>query len=84
MENDVDQQQQEWRRDERYAGFSGGVAHDTIPSGADAAAIGNDACDGIDDTDGVGGANGASSCDAGSEYDGDIDRDALNLMKSDA
>ena len=74
MENDVDQQQQEWRRDERYAGFSGG----------DAEAIGKDACDGIDDTDGVSGANGASSCDAGSEYDGDIDRDALNLMKSDA
>merc|ERR1712142_608742 len=59
MENDVDQQQQEWRRDERYAGFSGG----------DAEAIGNDACGGIDDTDGVSGANGASSCDAGSEYD---------------
>ena len=74
MENDVDQQQQEWRRDERSAGFSEG----------DAAAIGNDACGGIDDTDGVSGANGASSVDGGSECDGDIDRDALNLMKSDA
>jgi len=69
MENDVDQQQQEWRRDERYAGFSGGVAHDTRPSGADAGAIGNDACGGINGADEHSGANGASSCDAGSECD---------------
>lgn len=67
MENDVDQQQHEWRRDERYAGCSGGVVHDTRPSGGDAGDIRNDACDGIDGTDELSGANGAFSGDGGSE-----------------
>jgi len=77
MENDVDQQQLEWRRDEGDTRPSGGDARasggDARASGSDAGdarASWDDAGDGINGTDGLSGANGASSCDGGSECDG--------------